>query len=269
MNKARKIYRYWRARLQPGPALPFFWHIGRPNFGDDLNPGLFAALLGRPVRLQTRRDAPHFLGMGSILERASGSSVVLGAGCLHPPVPGSLAPGRVVAVRGALSLAGLRQPEGVLLGDPMVLLSLLGPPWLPEAGQGAGPDGGGIGLVPHVTEIARARAMAPPGITVIDPRLPPWQVIRAIAGCARIFSQSLHGLIVADALGIPNLWLAPGAGMAGGDFKFRDYFTTLKAAKTPHPFTPQVLAGSADFSVGRYRYDKAAYWAALRHAVQP
>ena len=60
MKKAKKVFRYLKARLQPASALPFFWHVGTPNFGDDINPALFNAALSKPVRLQTRRDRPHF-----------------------------------------------------------------------------------------------------------------------------------------------------------------------------------------------------------------
>lgn len=261
MNKAKKVFRYWKARLQPGPALPFFWHVGRPNFGDDINPAFFRAAIGRPVRLETRRDRPHFLGMGSILDRATAASTVLGSGCLVPPVAGSLNPGRVVAVRGALSLAGLTRAEGVLLGDPMVLLNLIAPCRVQRDGP--------VGLVPHVSEVGRARRMKIPGVKIIDPGHAPWHVIREIAGCSHIYSQSLHGLIVADALEIPNVWIAPGQDMAGDRFKFFDYFSTLDAGKDPQPFDLDTFASSPAhaFEVGRYKHDKKLYLEAIRHAV--
>lgn len=261
MNKARKVFRYWKARLQPGPALPFFWHVGRPNFGDDINPAFFRAAVGRPVRLETRRDRAHFLGMGSILDRANAASTVLGSGCLLPPVAGSLNPGRVVAVRGELSLAGLARAQGVLLGDPMVLLNLIAPFRVQRDGP--------VGLVPHVSQVGRARRMKIPGVKIIDPGHAPWHVIGEIAGCSRIYSQSLHGLIAADALEIPNVWIAPDPNMAGDRFKFLDYFSTLDTGKEPHPFDMETFTRSPAhvFKVGRYMYDKKIYLDAIRHAV--
>lgn len=261
MNKTRKIFRYWKARLQPSTSLPFFWHVGKPNFGDDINPALFCAAIGRGVRLQMRRDRPHFLGMGSILNKATSSSIVLGSGCLFPPVASSLAPRHVVAVRGELSLAGLAQPEGVFLGDPMVLLNLIAPCESKRDGH--------VGFVPHVSEFRQLRGLDIPEIKIINPSLEPWRVIREIAACSRIYSQSLHGLIVADALDIPNVWIAPGPFMAGDTFKFFDYFSTLDADKEPHSFDLDTFKQTRvqAFNVGCYKYNKKIYLEAIRNAV--
>jgi pyruvyltransferase len=261
MMKVKKIARYWKARLQSKDALPFFWHVGKPNFGDDINPEFFSAAVEKPVRLEIRRDRPHFLGMGSILGKANSTSTVLGSGFIVPPVDEALEPGGVVSVRGALSLSGLAKPENVLLGDPMVLLNLIFPHTVKHDGS--------VGLVPHVSEVGLARKMNIPGVKIIDPTNGPWRVIREIAGCSRIFSQSLHGLIVADALEIPNVWIAPGKTMMGGRFKFDDYFSTLDAAKEPYPFDMDTFRGARAhvFGVGRYRYDKKTYLQALRQAV--
>src|SRR5699024_6893204 len=48
-----------------------------------------------------------------------------------------------------------------------------------------------------------------------------------MASCDVIVSQSLHGLIFADALNIPNVWLELGPIHSGGAFKFYDYFSTI------------------------------------------
>ena len=260
MRKLRKLSRYSVARLRPRSAIPFLWHIGQPNFGDDLNPALFGLIAGRGVRLERHRDRPHFLGMGSILARATPSSIVLGAGFLAPPARHDL-PGQIVSVRGALSRNAFAQRNEILLGDPMVLLNLL----VPFKRQTDGP----LGFVPHVSEFERTRRLRMNGLKVIDPALPPWRVIQEIAGCSRIMSQSLHGLIVADALEIPNLWIAPGPDMVGRNFKFEDYFSTLDGPKSAHPFDRdlQQIPPEADFDVGIYRYDKRTYLETLRNTI--
>ena len=263
MKKIRKIYRYYRARLQPRSALPFFWHTGHPNFGDDINPSFFRAALDQAVRLEIHRDRPHFLGMGSILQKATSVSTVVGSGFLVPPAPCSLTPERVISVRGKLSLAGLTRGDNVLLGDPMVLLNLVAPIKADRNGP--------VGLVPHVSEVNKAKRMMIPGVKIIDPQHSPWRVIHEIAGCSRIFSQSLHGLIVADALDIPNIWIEPSDQMMGADFKFNDYFSTLDSEKKPFQFKLETFAGSSSsaFSVGRYKYDKKLYLDTLREGVSP
>lgn len=261
MSKVRKVFRYWRARVQPPSALPFFWHVGRPNFGDDINPSFFHATVNSRVRLQTRRDRPHFLGMGSILDRATAESTVLGSGCLVPPVKGSIKPGQVFAVRGELSLEGLSSAEGVLLGDPMVILNLI----FPLRAHRDGP----VGLVPHVSEVSRFQRLKIPGVKVIHPGNNPWRVIKDIASCSRILSQSLHGLIVADALEIPNAWLTPSSNMAGDGFKFHDYFSTLDADKEPHPFDLETVIHLPAhlFHVSHYKYDKRTLLEVIQHAT--
>jgi pyruvyltransferase len=46
-----------------------------------------------------------------------------------------------------------------------------------------------------------------------------------------ILSSSLHGLICADAYGIPNAWIWLSEKLRGGDFKFRDYRLSIKAGE--------------------------------------
>ncbi|MDZ7711381.1 MAG: polysaccharide pyruvyl transferase family protein [Roseovarius sp.] len=253
MLKFRKISRYWSARLRPTSCPPLFWHIGTPNFGDDINPAFFEALAGDRLRFATNRQAPHFLGMGSILGSATPASVVLGAGLLKPSQ--NATPGHVVALRGHLSRRALSITEDIPLGDPMVLADRL---ITPEGGDD-------IGLVPHVQLFARLRKRGLPGFRLIDASRNPWTVLREIGRCRIVLSQSLHGLIAADAFEIPNIWLAPAREMVGGRFKFDDYFSTLDAPKTPHEITPDLLAAPPleQASVGQFRGHKAEYHALI------
>lgn len=143
----------------------------------------------------------------------------------------------------------------------MVLLNLIAP-FEPK-------KDGHVGFVPHVSELGRSLRMDIPGIKIINPSLEPWRVINEIAICSRIYSQSLHGLIVADALGIPNVWIAPGPLMAGDTFKFFDYFSTLDADKKLHRFDLETFTQTpvSAFNVGRYKHDKKIYLDAIRSAV--
>jgi hypothetical protein len=53
--------------------------------------------------------------------------------------------------------------------------------------------------------------------------------VREISSGEAVLTTSLHGLITADAYGIPAVWTVLDPGLTGGDFKFRDY----EAAVTP------------------------------------
>jgi pyruvyltransferase len=49
--------------------------------------------------------------------------------------------------------------------------------------------------------------------------------LEELNSCEYIFSESLHGLIIADAYGIKNAWIKMG-GDVGDGFKYRDYYST-------------------------------------------
>ena len=64
-------------------------------------------------------------------------------------------------------------------------------------------------------------------------------VTRDILACRKIISSSLHGLVIADAYGIPNAWLgtdgrAGGSRPNGGEFKYLDYFASVNKLRRPH-----------------------------------
>ncbi len=59
----------------------------------------------------------------------------------------------------------------------------------------------------------------------------PSAVIKQIAECECIVSSSLHGLIIADSLGIPNIHVKVTNNLLGDGFKFDDYYS---AYHLPH-----------------------------------
>jgi len=62
-----------------------------------------------------------------------------------------------------------------------------------------------------------------------------WEsVIDRITECECIASSSLHGLIVADAYKIPNVWIRFGDDTFEGEFKYLDYFSGV-GRKTKEP----------------------------------
>jgi hypothetical protein len=56
-------------------------------------------------------------------------------------------------------------------------------------------------------------------------------VINQILSCNYIISSSLHGLIVADAYNIPNMWIKYDNKIKGDDTKFHDYFESVNIKK--------------------------------------
>lgn len=259
-RKIAKVARRWRWQLRSSNYRPFYWHIGTPNFGDDINPEFFQRLCKTEVRFSPQRNRPNFLGMGSILHAATQFSTVLGSGLIRPDArPESV--GAVIAVRGALTRNTMGLADSTLLGDPMVLVNLLEPKVSARKAR--------IALIPHISNLAAMRRTFGDRFDIINPGLDPFKVVRLIAGCSRVISQSLHGLIVADAMEVPNVWLAPSANMAGQDFKFMDYFSTIEGSKC-RISEDQILTGdlpNANFSVNPYLFDKQSYREALTAAL--
>lgn len=182
-----------------------YWARAGNNFGDVLTPLLFERLCGVRLEWVEREDAELF-AIGSVAELIPRgyTGVVIGTGCMFDD-PIELDSARVLALRGVLTarLAGLHPP---LLAD----LGLLAPDLLPERPRRDLPIG----------TIRAGGDPRPPIGTALDPAGDPVEMIATAARCERIVSSSLHGLILADALGIPNMWdpfpTAP-------PFKFRDY----------------------------------------------
>lgn len=261
LRKLEKLRRYFRWRMKPGTHAPVFWHVGRPNFGDDINPSFLERMGRKPLRLATDRNQPHVLGIGSILEFATPNSTVLGSGYLRSesgPLPQRA---NVISVRGKLSRDRAGCSAEVLLGDPLVLVDLL--LTRPVAKRHR------MGLVAHALNVAEMKSRFGREVHVVSPAWDPWRVVEEIASCELIASQSLHGLIVADALQIPNLWIAPSESMAGGRFKFDDYFSTLDQPKEPIAATSEVFRHPEGYplSVCRYQLSKCGYAAALADAI--
>ena len=52
-------------------------------------------------------------------------------------------------------------------------------------------------------------------------------IIEQITSCEFIISSSLHGLIVSDAYGVPNVWAEFSDNIWGNGFKYRDYYASI------------------------------------------
>jgi beta-1,4-mannosyltransferase len=212
-----------------------FYHQGTaPNVGDDLNAILWSKLM---PGLDQLRTADWLIGIGTILDERvnhlEGSKLVLGSGLRTAHAPRRFgADVRFAAVRGKHTAARLGLAADVAVCDPGFLVTRLWPD------RAAGGDR--IGLVPHVystrmTEITRVATDA--GIEVVSPALPIDEFLAKLKACARVYCESLHGAIFADALRIP--WARvricshyyEGSGVS--DFKWADTFSVLGVDSQP------------------------------------
>lgn len=86
----------------------------------------------------------------------------------------------------------------------------------------------------------------------IDVQDSPLNVTRKIAECKTIISSSLHGLIIADSLHVPNMHIVVTNNLLGDGFKFDDYYS---AYGVEHSFVDMNIdtIGSLDDVVKNYR----------------
>lgn len=194
----------------------------RSNFGDELGP----LLLQRFADIESDWSpiaGANVITVGSILDLVPTGwrGIVLGAGKLREPSQVDLSKARVLALRGPLTAAQVNARPGYVLGDPGLLADELVP--VPEKTHN-------LGIVPHWsdTTLETRKEFLKYDPLIIHSNEPPLEVIRKIGSCRKIVASSLHGLIIADAFGIPRRTeLTEQFGREGGTFKFEDYNATV------------------------------------------
>lgn len=198
------------------------------NVGDDMNAVLWHRIV---PELDELTSAQWLVGAGTILDERlnsfPGSKVVMGSG--FRPGAGGSAPKsevRFAAVRGLLSAQRCGFGPELAVCDPGFLIGRL---WPAER-----PPGPRVGFIPHIyseqySNIAEAAADA--DFDVISPTLPLEEFLRRLSGCGRVFSESLHGAIFADAFRLPwarvRVCSSRYEGRDVADFKWADTFSVL------------------------------------------
>jgi pyruvyltransferase len=182
---------------------------------------------------------------GSVLHFAFNEDVVWGAGVRDPTAPHFFQSLDVCAVRGKMTEEFL-QARGIrctgVCGDPGILVGDL----FPEV-RGCTRDVE-LGVIPHYSDFEKFARIynESENIEVIDPRRKAQDVIADIARCGLIVSSSLHGLIVADALGIPSKWAMPSK--AESKFKYLDYYSIGENVPVCHSSIEQAVSSKSGVS---------------------
>ena len=203
------------ARSDPQPPPPFrpnrielfYWKSPKAvNFGDYLSSVIVTKMAAlRDCFLDEERPSPaRLLAIGSILHFARDGDVVWGSG-----VNGKVPVERhrftrldVRAVRGPLTRdfllrRGIEAPE--IYGDPGILVADLLKSRFPKPEK----QKESVVFVPNLHDIDEMRDWE----NVVSPLDPWWTVLRRISEAGHVISTSLHGLVVADAFGVPCTYL--------------------------------------------------------------
>jgi pyruvyltransferase len=231
-----------RDRFAPDPdvalvdgRVPLIWWTDTANYGDLLSPWLVGRVARRGVVYAPTRK-PSFVAVGSVVTRARNDSTVWGSGSFGSERRSLFAGGATYrAVRGPLTRSRLRD-VGIecprVYGDPALLVPLYFWPEVEKTHD--------VGVIIRHSEHLWRGTDTDESVRIIDFGSDDIeQVTREILSCRRIVSSSLHGLVIADAYGIPNAWLGAdgevgGSRPNGGEFKYLDYFASVGKLRKPH-----------------------------------
>jgi pyruvyltransferase len=164
---------------------------------------------------------------GSVMLFTKKDSIVWGTGCIDKGMIGEN-PSKVYAVRGPLTRnellkKGIDCPE--VYGDPALLYPMIYNPKIDKKYK--------WGIIPHYIEFESSRDreviknLENQGVKVIDICSGEKEFIDELLEVENVISSSLHGLIMADAYGIPNARVNISNKLIGGHFKFKDYYLSV------------------------------------------
>ena len=206
------------------------------NFGDQLTPDILSFYKLKTFHAPIWRYA-HVVAVGSILHMLPESykGAILGSGLISDKEAKCFSNAKVYLVRGHLTRQLLDLRVDTPVGDPGLLADVI---YKSEV-RSVIPIYK-LGIVPHYRDkknsfVETIQEKYSNMICVIDVENTPRKVVRKIAMCKNIVSSSLHGLVVADSLGIPNNRIILSEKIIGGDFKYKDYYSCFN--KNPNPIT--------------------------------
>lgn len=235
-NKLRKIANLTRDRIF-GNGVKAFWWTGKKNFGDLLTPELFTHFGYAPIHAAP--GEAQVIGVGSLLHMipTDYSGTVLGTGMISDS-PMRFENAHFAVVRGELTKKNLSIPADTPTGDMGLLAQHL-------AGSTTVSKKYSVGLIPHFVDkahpwIGTVRRQLGDSGCVIDVQNTATNVIRQVNACELIISSSLHGIIVSDALGIPNIWIELSSQVIGDGFKFWDHNSSLNYEQPPVKISPSI-----------------------------
>lgn len=202
------------------------------NLGDEISGAICSYAAKRPVSWAPL-DECDMVSIGSILawpfreqyikERKTACHV-WGSGLMSPETIKQNEKIHVHSVRGYLTKCMVDTETDVPIGDPGILVADI---WEPSPTKKYK-----IGIIPHKSQIKKsmfhdlhAKLNHSVFIDLTNPDVP--GTLDLISSCEYVMSTSLHGLIIADAYKIPNIWMKTPDIHKGKSWKFYDYFSSI------------------------------------------
>lgn len=208
----------------------YWWRAA--NFGDTLTPIILEHFLGEPIEFCAKPEPGRIVGVGSIAHHSGPGDVIFGAGSNRPHKMIDASALKILALRGPLTRQQMTGNDSIpeIYGDPAILLPIIYSPEIKKKYK--------RGILPHYVDKPTCPKPGP-GEILLDIQIGWKELIDQVLQCEEIVSSSLHGLIVAEAYGIPAEWAVWGDKIIGGEYKFRDYLLgTGRPEQGPGKFPP-------------------------------
>ncbi len=201
------------------------------NWGDLANDFFIEMISGKRPELINYQDESYkktrkiyYLLIGSLLALADENAIIWGAGFMKYGEKTKGVPKKVLAVRGPLSREALLAQKidcPAIFGDPILLYPRF---YQPEVEKKYS-----LGIIPHYSDVKNPwlEKIKDKEIKIINVKQSGNNFIDEICQCQQVASSSLHGIVAADAYGIPSTWIRFSDADWGSGFKFRDYFLSV------------------------------------------
>lgn len=231
--------------------------FSKENWGDDINYWFLQEISDNKIIswdwsiLCMKFHRPYVAGIGSILTLFNmDNAIVWGSGTLSVTDKINGIPKEIRAVRGPLTRQWLLN-QGidcpVIYGDPALLLPKYYQPEVKKKYK--------LGVVAHYVDQENPLLQAlrdDNEVLMIDiRRYAHWlDFIDQICQCEVIVSSSLHGLIISEAYGIPNLWIKLKGSELSDDIKYHDFFLSIGIDREPYNIN-EVVSSQSLLSVAK------------------
>lgn len=206
--------RYTKSMKALGNKIAFYQYNDKGNVGDVISEVILKHFLpDRNLVLVDSKQQGKLCAVGSIMSKVCENDILWGVGCIKANKIYAFRNLTVLAVRGKLTreaIRGVNVPE--VYGDPALLLPLIYNPQKEKTVE--------VGYIPHYIDKPLFE-----GKDYIDVALPWKDFVDKVVQCKEIVSSSLHGIIIAEAYGIPATWAVYSDGVIGRGLKFKDYLT--------------------------------------------
>lgn len=192
------------------------------NWGDIIGPTIVKHFSkSNKIIASSKKTNGKLVNIGSVMLAARPGDLIWGTGCIEENqyLP-DLKKVKIFATRGPLTrnhllYLGHEVPE--IYGDPGLLYPQIYNPIIQKTHE--------WGIIPHYVDLTHpiVENLINQGVKLIDICAGEKEFVNQLLSVEKIISSSLHGLIAADAYGIPNARINITNNIAGGDYKYKDY----------------------------------------------